>query len=70
MTEHAQSASNPLTPSAAAIRGAEKGCCLDLWVSDRTEKVCTDKLKATPAGVTRPSWESLSAGWSLAAGPN
>lgn len=30
MTEHAQSGSNPVTPSATEIRAAEKGCCLDL----------------------------------------
>lgn len=35
MTEHAQSGTNPLTLSAGEIRVAERGCCLDLWVSDR-----------------------------------
>lgn len=30
MTGHAQSAANPVTPSAGEIRAAEKGCCLDL----------------------------------------
>lgn len=70
MTEHAQSGTNPVTLSAGVIRGAERGCCLDLWVSDRKEKVCTDKLKATLARVTRPSWDSLSAGWGLAASRN
>ena len=45
MTEHAQCGTNPVTLSAGAIRGAERGCCLDLRVSDRKEKVCSDKLK-------------------------
>lgn len=45
MTEHAQCGTDPVTLSAGVIRGAERGCCLDLWVSDRKEKVCTDKLK-------------------------
>lgn len=67
MTEHAQSATNPVTLSVGAIRGAERGCCLDSWVSDREERVCTDKLKATLARVTRVSWDSVSAGRSLAA---
>lgn len=61
MTEHAQSGTNPVTLSAGVIRGAEKGCCLDLRVSDREEKVCTDKLKATLVRVTRLSRDSLSA---------
>ena len=62
MTEHAQCDTNPVTLSAGVIRGAERGCCLDLWLSDRQGKVCTDKLKATPAGVTRLPRGSLSAG--------
>lgn len=45
MTEHAQCGTNPVTLSAGVIRGAEKDCCLNLWVSDRKEKVCMDKLK-------------------------
>lgn len=45
MTEHAQCGTNPVTLSAGVIREAERGCCLDLWVSDRKEKVWTDKLK-------------------------
>lgn len=43
MTEHAQCGTNPVTLSAGVIRGAERGRCLDLWVSDRKEKVSTDK---------------------------
>lgn len=45
MTEHAQCGTNPVTLSAGVIRGAERGRCLDLRVSDRKEKVCADKLK-------------------------
>lgn len=45
MTEHAQCGTNPVTLSVGVIRGAKRGCCLDLWVSDRTGKVCKDKLK-------------------------
>ena len=68
MTEHAQCGSNPVTLSVGVIRGAERGCCLDLRVSDREEKVRTDKLKeATLAGATRPSWDSVSTGQSLTA---
>lgn len=45
MTEHAQCGTNPVTLSAGVIREAERGCCLDLRLSDRKEKVFTDKLK-------------------------
>lgn len=45
MTEHAQCGTNPVTLSVGVIRGAERVCCLDLWVSDREEKVRMDKLK-------------------------
>lgn len=45
ITEHAQCGANPVTLSVSVIRGAERACCLDLWVSDRKEKVGTNQLK-------------------------
>lgn len=39
MTEHAQCGTNLVTLSARVIRGAERGRCLDLRVTDREEKV-------------------------------
>ena len=60
MTEHAQCGAGPLTLSVDMIRGAERGCCLDLWVSDRENSVSTDSSKpAWLVRVTRFPWGFL-----------
>lgn len=45
ITEHAQCGANPVILSVSVIRGAERACCLDPWVSDRKEKVRTNQFK-------------------------
>lgn len=45
ITEHAQCGANLVTLSVGVIRGAERGCCLDLRVSDRKKRVYVNLLK-------------------------